>query len=414
MNRTRVLWLSHLLPWPPKGGLQQRSYYLMRAVGRRHDLRVVAFSQRAHQADPDCVRAAIAALSDFCIVQDAFPLPSDKHSHGKQLLAVQSLLPGPPYTIRWGHDVQYGSAVRSAIKTFHPDVIHVDTVSLANYVGQHPEAPAVLNHHNIESHMLARRAEREQNVLRMAYFWQEARRLARYERRVADRFSAHLVCSELDRQRLLEIVDGANVAIVPNGVDLEYFRPADLDRVEQHSLVFVGGLSWYPNLEAMRFFLREVWPKIKNRYPATDLRIIGRDAPPDLKALAANDGRVHFLGFVDDIRPIVHKSAVYVCPIRDGGGTKLKMLDAMAMGKAIVAHPIACEGLQVVDRCQVLLAESGQSIADRVFELFESDALRSTLSRNARLHVERYFSFEMIGNDLADTIALLGTQCARR
>jgi polysaccharide biosynthesis protein PslH len=407
-RRIRILWLSHLLPWPPKGGLRQRSYYLMREVARRHDVRLIAFRQRTHQFDDSQRRQAIEAMSEFASVSSVIDLPQDRGLLGNVRLALRSLLPGPPFTIRWGTCSSYAEAVRTAVAGFRPEVVHFDTISLAPYLQLVAGIPKTLNHHNVESHMLLRRATRETNPAKRVYFWQEGKRLARYERQVSSKFQMHLVCADLDGERLRATVGDIPIEVVPNGVDLEYFQPAAPGLPQDpNTMVFVGGLSWYPNLSAIRFFLARVWPILCEKCPTIEFRIIGRNPPSDLREFARRDTRLKVLGFVDDIRPMVHRSSVYVCPIFDGGGTKLKMLDAMAMGKAIVAHPVATEGLGLRHGEDVLMAEGPAAFAAHVLSLLEDASNREALGRSARDVVEERFGFDAIGRRLAGLYASL-------
>jgi len=400
--RRRVLWLSHLLPWPPKGGLMQRSYYLMREVARHHDLHVVALRQRAHQPDAARLEEARAAIAEFATLSHVSDLPEEDLAGGRARLALESLLPGRPFTVRWALSATYGAAVRAAVEEFEPDVVHFDTISLAPYLDEIRDQPAVLNHHNIESAMLLRRAALERHPLKRAYFWQEGLRLARYERSVARRFRRHLVCAELDAERLVATVGPVASTVVPNGVDLDFFRPAPPGTLpDPGSMIFVGGLGWYPNLSAMRFFVNEVWPLLTRRRPEVEFRLVGQGPPPDLQAAATRDPRIRVMGFVDDVHPLFDRSMVYVCPIFDGGGTKLKMLDAMAMGKAIVAHPVACEGLNVTDGEQVLHAVEPEEFVDQILRVMDDPELREGLERSGRDHVVRGFSFKSIGERLS-------------
>lgn len=406
IQRRRVLWLSHFLPWPPKGGLMQRSYYLMRELSRHHDVRVVAFRQHAHQFDEGRLKEAKAALSEFATLSHVSDLPEDRIRGGRAALALRSLLPGPPYTIRWGTCEEYASAVRLAIEEFRPEIVHFDTVSLAPYLDLVGKIPATLNHHNIESHMLLRRAEQEKNPLKKLYFQQEGTRLARYERAVARRFRLHLVCADLDGARLVQTVGTVPILEVPNGVDLEYFQPmGDVEAQQPDSMIFVGGLSWYPNASAMRLFVQQIWPKLVSQRPKAELKIIGRHPPPDIVTAAQQDERIKVMGYVDDIRPVVAASMVYVCPIFDGGGTKLKMIDAMGMGKAIVAHPVAAEGLGLEHGRNVLLSDDPAKLAEYCIQLFDDPVLRHSLGAAARLRAEAAFGFEAIGAALAKTYA---------
>lgn len=335
-------------------------------------------------------------------------LPADRITGGQSTLALRSLFSGPPYTIRWGLSDDFRHYVTKEVTEFRPDVVHFDTLSLAPYLPLVGEIPAVLNHHNIESEMLLRRSANEQNLFRRLYFWQEARRLASYERGIAFLFRCHLVCSDLDAQRLIQLVGPVSTEVVPNGVDLDYFVPAPHGTTQvPDSLVFVGGLSWYPNASAIRFFLNSVWPLLTARRPTIRFNIIGRAPPSDIIRAAEHDSRIRLLGFLDDIRPVVHHSMVYVCPIFDGGGTKLKMLDAMAMGAAIVAHPVACEGLGVHQGDQVMIAADPREFASHVTTLLDTPTIRVQLGSRARQHVVNHFSFTAIGRELSEMYATL-------
>ncbi len=251
--------------------------------------------------------------------------------------------------------------------------------------------------------MMLRRARIEEHPLKRLYFWQEGLRLRRYERRVCPRFDLNITCSSLDTQRLERVAPGVAVAEVPNGVDTEYFRPnADLEH--SRSLVFAGNMSWYPNAAAMLFFADRVWPALKAKLPGVTMDVIGGSPPPRLSALAARDKEFRVRGFVPDVRPYIGRAAAYVCPIMDGGGTKLKILDALAMGKAIVAHPIACEGIDVQDGRDVIFAREPDEFVESIARLLDSPELKSQLALNARALAESSYSYSFIGRRLVSAI----------
>jgi glycosyltransferase involved in cell wall biosynthesis len=396
----RTLWLSHLVPFPPKGGVQQRSYNLIRELSKYDDVHVLAFNQRAHINDQDALDAAVRHFSTFCSMEPVCAIPSDAQVFGRERLAVRSLVSAYPYTVRWLMDTHYAAALASAVARIRPDAIHVDTISLAPYV-QHLHTPAGLNHHNIESDMLLRRASLEGNPGRKFYFWQEGQRLRRFERSCAQRFQVHITCSGLDADRFKRIAGPVKTAVIPNGVDLDYFRRGAATSFKRNSMVFAGRLSWYPNAAAMRFFANEIWPLLQARVPDASVTIVGKSPPDELLRLASRDQRVAVTGFVDDVRPYLEQACVYICPIFDGGGTKLKIIDALAMGCAIVAHPVACEGIEVSDGLNVLLASTPEQFTAQVLRLFEDPELRARISANARALAEEKYSFVEIGKNLS-------------
>jgi glycosyltransferase involved in cell wall biosynthesis len=163
-------------------------------------------------------------------------------------------------------------------------------------------------------------------------------------------------------------------------------------------------MSWYPNAAAMLFFADRIWPALKAKLPGVTMDVIGGSPPPGLSALAARDESFRVHGFVPDVRPYISRAAVYVCPIMDGGGTKLKILDALATGKAIVANPIACEGIEVEDGRDVIFAREPSEFVESIATLLESPELRSRLSLNARALAESSYSYSFIGGQLVSAI----------
>lgn len=405
----KVLWFSHLVPYPETGlGVLQRSYHLVRELARAHEVHLLAFVQSKVIEDllGDLGRGLERArqhLEEYCARVQFLPIPSERRRYGKTWLAARSLTGAYPYTIRW---LQSEDAWKSAVSwnaSTDFDVAHFDTLSLAPYRKIFAHAATALNHHNIESDMMLRRARLERQPLKRLYFRQEALRLRRFERRVCPDFDLNITCSNLDTERLKSVAPRTTVAEVPNGVDTEYFRPSgDVERTR--SLVFAGNMSWYPNATAMLFFAEKVWPTLKSRISGVTMDVIGADPPAALLSVAARDRDFRIHGFVPDVRPYVTRAALYVCPIMDGGGTKLKILDALAMGKAIVAHPIACEGIGVRDGLDVVFAREAEEFAQNIVALLESPQRRSQLSKNARCLAESSYSYAIIGRKLVSEI----------
>ena len=345
-------------------------------------------------------------LSKFCKAVQFVPIPCEESPFGRLGLALKSLVTPDPYTINWLKSPVMGAAIDDWNLRYSFDAVHFDTISLAPYRDRFPKCKKILDHHNIESHMMYRRAEIESNPLKKAYFWQEAVKLGRYEKRACPDFDLHVTCSALDSDRLGELVPGLNIVDIPNGVDLDYFRPSG-EAQKPTSVVFAGNMSWYPNRAAMEFFATEVWPKLKATVPDVQADVIGANAPGELAAMADSDPSFRVRGFVDDVRPYIDRAAVYVCPIMDGGGTKLKVLDALAMGKALVANPIACEGIDVREGESVLFAETGEEFVRQITRLFNDDALRLQIGRKGRELVEGVYGYKSIGEKFAGAIESL-------
>lgn len=408
----QILWLSHVVPYPPKAGVLLRAYYLLKCVAERHSVDLVAFVQRPlletyYPTRDEGLSDSRRALERFCRSVTFLPIAAIERPFGKARTALAGLLLKDCYMARWLCSDAATQVLLRLAEEHHYDLAHYDVISLAPYQRLLPNVPATLGYHNIESHMLLRRAEKDRDLLRKLYFWQEGKRLARYERRIANRFAGHITCSELDSRRLRQLIPDLNPVCIPNGVDVGYFSPLH-GRPKRHSLIFVGTLTWYPNVDAVLFLLRDIWPAVKKLVPDVTLDIIGAGAPLSVVKLARQREGVTVQGFVPDIRPLVDAAAIFVCPIRDGGGTKLKVLDAFAMAKCVVAHPIACEGIDVTDGGDVVLAESAPDFALRIASLLNDDERRIAIGAAARELVASRYAFDAIGRRLEQYLCELG------
>jgi len=402
----RLLWASQLVPYPPKSGVHQRCYHLLKGVAANHEVDLIAFIQEPwlrvfyrsrHEALEDCERQ----LLRFCRTVRFLDIDRLKRPGGKWRTALESLVLPECYTTGWLQSPASWRAFGAMASREEYSLVHFDCLGLAPFRPLFAGVPATLGHHNIESHMMLRRAANEPNPFKRLYFLQEGTRIQNYERRVAAGFAGHVTCSELDCGRLRAIVPHTNVVAIPNGVDVEYYQP-QAGEGARRSLIFVGSMNWYPNVAAVRFLLSQVWPALKAAVPDLHLDLVGSAPSPGLRALAAAAPDVTVHGFVSDVRPLLSAATLYVCPIRDGGGTKLKLLDAFAMKKCVVAHPIACEGIEVIPGRHVEFAESAESFVERIRHLLQAPRAREEMGRAARqLVVERY-AFAGIAQHLSD------------
>ncbi len=263
--------------------------------------------------------------------------------------------------------------------------------------------PAVVTHHNIESMLMGRRASVEKQPLARRFLARETRKLEAYERAESARYDVNIVVSDADGVALASLVPGVRRAVVPNGVDVTYFAPAEV--AQTPTLVYTGGLTMFANLDAVMYFVKDIWPRIAARVPDATFHAVGRHPPQVLKDAAAADPRIVVPGFVDDIRPLVGRSAVYVVPLRVGGGTRLKVLDAMAMGKAIVSTSIGCEGIDVRPGEHLVVADTPEAFADATVALLADPARRHALGRAARAQAEAKYAWGHVGEQLFDAYA---------
>lgn len=400
----KILWLSHIVPYPPKGGVLQRSYYLLRELARRNDVHLLSFVQsepliRMYGDVERGLAECRERLGELCPVVRFVPIPSEQGRWGKNRLLLRSLLARDPYSINWLKSTAMRAEIEALTAMVDYDAVHFDTISLAVYRDLFVRAACVLNHHNIESHMMLRRASNESNWLTKGYVWYEGIRLKHYERMMCGRFDVQTTCSDLDSERLRTIDGALETTVIPNGVDVDCFKPG-LGPRHVNTLVFAGRYSAYTNRRALLFLADEIWPMLQRECPNVRIDIVGADPPTSVVELGRRDTRFRVHGFVDDVRTYLDAAAIYICPIRDGGGTKLKVLDALAMGIPLIADPIACEGIGVVEGETVLYASSPTEYVTQVKRLLADGALRQRMSGAARRLVEQRYSYAGIGLQL--------------
>jgi glycosyltransferase involved in cell wall biosynthesis len=395
MTRLRILWLSHFVPYPPKGGCFQRSYNLIAQTGRRHDVDLIAMRPKA-AADPGADAEARAALLQHCRSVTILDISAATRPVALARKAAASVVTARPLTVSLFDSPEMRRLVRGAAP--EADVVHLDSISLADYLDDAAGRPTLMTHHGAESFMIRRRIANEPSLPRKAFFGVEWLTLRRAERRACPRVGVNVVMSALDGE-IMQAIAPARYEVVENGVDVGFF--AALPVVGGCSIVFAGRLDQYSNRDAILHFMEAAWPRILERHAEARITIVGSNPPERLRTLAAQDPRVEVTGFVDDVRPYFARATVAICPIRDGGGTRIKVLDALAQGKPLVSTSIGCEGLEVTPDRDVLIGDTPEAFAAQIGRLFDDAGLREALAREARQTAERVYSWDHLGGKLS-------------
>lgn len=368
-----------------------RSWNILRLLAERYDVDALYFYRRAVQRDFATSLDAVRRLGRA----EAFPIPQE-HSRTRLVADhLRSLATGRVYTEFVHESADYRRALSVALRDRRPDLVHVDSLDLSGLLPMLEGLPVACTHHNVESSLLARRAGLEQG-LRRAYIRYQAGLMARAERKWCPRVALNVCVSVEDTVELERLARGGRYVVVPNGVDVESFTPGNH---AGEGIVFVGGTTWFPNRDALAHFAEAILPLIRTRHPGVPVTWVGRCTEDEERVYREKYG-IRLTGYVEDIRPHVHAAACYVVPLRVGGGTRLKILDAWAMGKAVVSTPVGCEGLGARDGIDILTSADPAGFAEAVCAVLEDGALRARLGHAARQTAERDFSWRVIGRGL--------------
>jgi glycosyltransferase involved in cell wall biosynthesis len=406
MNRIRVLWVSHFVPYPPKGGVLQRGFGLVSAVAKELDLHLFCFHQprlmaQTLGASVDALPGALKALTSHSVSIRTARIPSEQHQIARYAVAASALVRRKSFTGEWLRSRLASEQLCQYIEEIRPDVVHLDTVSLAHLIDIVPAATAItLGHHNVESHMMWRRAKTAPTVVQRAYLRYEAGRLLALEASVVSRVQSNVVCSRLDGRRLQKLHGAQNWFIAENGVPNTLTSVSSPWRREPR-FVFVGRMSAYTNRQAALELADEIWPALSACFPDATLDVIGAAPPRSLVELARRDPRVFAHGFVSDLDAVISPGMTFLCPIRTGGGTKLKVLDAMHRGWPVVAHPVALEGLEATPLRHYLPACTPAEYVAAVKSMIAGPNMVQALTDAARDLVMSKYSFDSIGKKLA-------------
>jgi glycosyltransferase involved in cell wall biosynthesis len=378
----RILWVKAGKLLPVDTGGKIRSFNILKKLARNNP--VTTLSYYGGDKDPDYEAALSKELAGAYCIHTAAPqggLP--------QAFDYLRRLPNSaPYAVTKFTDPQVVQALRDWLPADRFDVAVCDFLSASlNFPAQLP-LPCVLFQHNVESSLWARMAKAETNPIRKLSYKIEARKMARYERETLHRFHHIIAVSETDKQQMLAMDSTCSISVVPTGVDTEKYQVFPSASGDPPRIVFTGSMDWEPNIDAMEWFCREIWPTIVRQFPQARFQIVGRNPHSRVKQLASPT--VEVTGTVPSVADYLRDAAVVIVPLRIGGGTRLKIFEAMAMGKALVSTSIGAEGLDVTSGENCILADSPSSFGDSIITLLSDSQLRRKYERAAAALAARY------------------------
>ena len=398
ISMSRLLFLAHLLPYPPDSGAGIRTFNILRLLARDFEVTALCFYRIDPSYDIVSLERRLASLRAHATV-DAVPIPQQ----GSRLRLIwdhaRSVALGRPYTHFMHESGKYDRLLARTLRSGGFDLVHVDSLDLSHVMPRLVGRPVVCTHHNVESALLRRRANGERRRTVRAYLRLQARLMEGEERRWLGRVALNLAVSPDDERQLRALSPSARVATVPNGVDVDRFAPS-VDQGALQGSVFVGGTGWYPNRDGLQWFVAAILPELVAMEMRTPVRWVGHVTEEERRQFEGASSVLEFTGYVEDIRPHVAPAACFIVPLRVGGGTRLKVLDAWAMGKAVVSTTIGCEGLDARHEENILIADEPKEFARCVARVHADPALRQRLGAAGRRTVEERYSWDVVGSGL--------------
>jgi glycosyltransferase involved in cell wall biosynthesis len=381
----KILVIAPTLPYPPISGGQTRTLRLLRSLSERHDVTLVCFTMQTTTPPPPPFPMQVVAVP-----WEMPPLYAAMYNGDAQASAAAfealNRADGEPWIVSYNPlEPLKRELEQRAVRSW--DLILIEHSFMARYAADLlPGVPRVLDLHNVHTLMALREAQRAPEAKRDALI-AEYQRMLRYEAAACAGTDWIVACSDVDARAAQSLLNANNLTIVPNGVDLSRMNPSD-DSPEPGRLLFTGTMNYEPNVDAVVWFCRLILPAIQRVIPQAHLHIAGADPAPAVRDLEGPCVTVH--GFVPDMQSRLARASVVVVPLRSGGGTRLKILDAAACGKAIVSTTLGAEGLDFQHAAHLLLADDPQAFADAVCTLLRDPHERRRLGCGARQAVQPY------------------------
>lgn len=389
-RRWKILWVKSGALHPADTGGKIRTLSMLRELNRWHD--VTYLSPKAADMDlhPD------EATDPYA--QEKIWIPVREPKRGSPAFFAQlalNVLSSKPFALT-KHTIP---ALRAKLIELDAsgafDLIVCDFLSPAlHFAGREWRTPVVMFQHNMESQIWKRMAANHPRWHGRVFLGSQYRRMFRWEAKLSRLFDGIITVSAEDSKFAREQYHLSNVlGDVPPGVDTEFFRPADRLAESQPVLAFLGSMDWMPNIEGVHWFVREVYPQVRAAMPGVRLRIVGRKPGADIRALAQHDATIEVTGTVEDVRPCLADAAALIVPLLSGGGTRIKILEAMAFGLPVLSTTIGAEGLPFDHDRHLLLADSSADFANQCVHMLRDRSLRDRLSQAARDEVVNHYSW---------------------
>ena len=393
----KILWVKAGGLVPPDAGGKIRSYNILRQLAKHHVITFFSFYE-AHEND---VHEKLSQIFHR-VVLAPLVLPRPKGA-GELLDYARYLFSRDPYSLRKYCRPVVGDKLSALLQREPFDVILCDFLVSAGAIPWDWPCPKVLFAHNVEAVIWRRHYEVARNPLWKALSWREWKRMEAAERRYLQKADHVLAVSENDKSEFSRFLDPRKLTVTQTGADTEFFQPST-EKETPNSLVFTGSMDWLPNEDAIIYFISKILPLIQRQVPSATLCIVGRKPSPRLQGLVSRVPNIQLTGWVEDVRPYLARSAVCIVPLRIGGGTRLKIFEAMSMAKPVVSTSVGAEGLPVKNGEHLLLADDPASFAESTLRLLGNASQRTEVGQAARRLVEENYSWATVSKSFAQVL----------
>lgn len=388
----KILFLAPRLPLPADTGGKIRTWNILKQLCKHAQIHLVTFS---FESDDKKHKEEIQRLLNIRV--DIVPVTETSTLRKINNVLFQRV---PHSVVKYHHKTM--EIFLSSLKEHHTfNALHIDHIHMAHYRKIFPSTPAMIDEHNVEYKILERCADVEKSFLKKLLYREQAKKMRNFEKVMLAATTATCAVSEDDKKLLDELTEKKTPSyVIPNGVDTEFFHPQQEGSREEVALAFTGSMDWLPNDDAAVFFCKEVLPLIWKKRDDVKIYIVGRNPSAAIKEIASREPRIVVTGRVDDVRDFVWRSKIFVVPIRVGGGTRLKILEAMSMAKPVISTTIGAEGIKHTNGKNIILADTPEEMAKRTIDLISNSLQRHQIGEAGETLVRELYDWNIVGNTL--------------
>jgi len=403
-----ILFIVDVVPYPPNTGHKIRTYNIIKQLHNNgeNNIFLLCFKQKALVKTDSEMQRNIAALQELCKEVHVFEIPSDKNRFTYLKCLIKNLFQFVPYRVERYRSKECQARVKIILSNNDINLLHLDKTELFEYSRSAINMPVVCTNHNVESELMRRRSSKEINLPRKLFAYLQYVKTRSYEKRTLNKVSGYITCTDLDREFIKNDL-GITVSgvTIDNGVDITHYQSVanTQESIKKENFILVIGAQnkiSTANYDATTYFMSEIWPSVANSNPGLKLKIVGRDPDVTISAYQEQWSNVEVCGFVQDERPYIEKAMALIVPLRVGGGSRLKIITAMAMGKAIISTSIGAEGINCTGGEDIIIEDDPELFASEITSIVRNNVLREKIGGAARRLVEEKYDWKKIGSKL--------------
>jgi sugar transferase (PEP-CTERM/EpsH1 system associated) len=390
----KILLISFDFPYPPSGGSISRDYNLIKQLSKNNDIFWINRTIRDRPKDE-----YIKEMEKYCKI-----IKIVEWNYGHTIIGlIKSFFTKEPYIIHRFASQYMTDLVHQVLKNNIFDLILCDHIYLSQYLPHEIElhVPTIPNNED-NGFTYYKRLSETNGLIRPFFAKLQWRKMLNYEVNVYQRFCVDITTSDTEKNIIMKYLKGVKIGVVKNGVDVDYFKPMKRTNME-NNIIYTAWFKYYPNQQAVIEFVKDVFPLLKAKIPDIKFYIVGKEPPKRVHELSKINGIV-VTGEVEDVRPYLANADVAVIPLKVGGGTRLKILEAMAMGIPVISTKLGAEGLDVKEDENILIADDHEDFAQKIYEIITDKQLSKRISDSAIKFVEENYTWEKIGEDICNFI----------